>query len=131
MRKLLEVSRYFLAFLFINAGVGHFTMEAFFVSIVPDYVPAPRLMVWISGVAEIAGGIGLLVPKTRRYAAWGLIALLVAVFPANVDMALHPRPWPDAPAWTGLHDPDPVALVLRLPLQLLLAGWVYLFARAR
>ena len=118
-----------LALFFFTAGVGHFTHEAAFVSIVPSYLPAPRALVWISGVAEIAGGVGLMIPATRRYAAWGLIALLIAVFPANVDMALNPRPWLDAPAWTGLHDPDPVGLYLRLPVQFVLIFLVSRFAR--
>jgi uncharacterized membrane protein len=121
--------RVVLSMFFVTAGIGHFTHEAAFVSIVPEYLPAPRMLVWISGVAEIAGGVGLMFDRTRRVAAWGLIALLIAVFPANMNMAMNPRPWLDAPAWTGLHDPDPVGLYLRLPLQVVFVFLVGLFTR--
>ncbi|MGI4760992.1 MAG: DoxX family protein [Janthinobacterium lividum] len=101
-----------LALLFVGAGVLHFVHPAPFLRIVPPALPAPRLLVLLSGVAEVAGGLGLLLPATRRLAGWGLLALLVAVFPANVYMvglasALH------IPAWV---------LWARLPLQPLL-GW--------
>ncbi len=118
-----------LVLLFVSAGVAHFTDEAFFTAIVPDWLPAPRLLVWVSGVAEILGGLGLLLPQTRRLAAWGLIALLIAVFPANIDMALDPQPIASAPAWMGLDDPNPVALWLRLPVQFLFIGWTWLYTR--
>jgi uncharacterized membrane protein len=83
--------------------------------IMPPALPAPRLLVLLSGVAEVAGGLGLLWPATRRWAAWGLLALLVAVFPANVHMLqLHEQL--HLPAW---------ALWARLPLQPLLMWWVW------
>jgi len=102
--------RYLAAGAFILAGINHFVRPAFYESILPPNFPAPSLLVAISGVAEIAGGIGLLVPRLRRAAGWGLIALLVAVFPANIYMALSP----DTPAATGI---APSVLWLRLPLQ--------------
>lgn len=125
MRRLKTPLRYVLAALFVFAGVGHFTQTAFFVEIVPAYLPAPAALVYVSGVAEIAGGVGLLVPGARRAAAWGLVALLVAVFPANVDMAVNPRPILEAPAWMGLDDPNLLALWLRLPIQALLLTWAW------
>ncbi|MBK7395816.1 MAG: DoxX family protein [Myxococcales bacterium] len=70
-------------------GVMHFVSPAGFVKIVPPWLPAPLLLVYVSGVAEIAGGVGLLIPPLRRLAAWGLVALFVAVFPANVYMAMN------------------------------------------
>ena len=73
--------------LFVVAGTLHFTHTRWYVSIVPDYLPAHRELVYASGVAEIAGGAGLMVPATRRAGGWWLIATLVAVFPANVWMA--------------------------------------------
>ena len=82
-----------LAAFFVFAGVTHFTNPEFFIAIVPAWLPNAPLLVAVSGVAEIAGGIGVLIPRTRRLAGWGLIALLVAVYPANVDMALHPDEW--------------------------------------
>lgn len=78
-----------LALAMTAVGVTHFTSPEGFVKIVPPFLPAPLLLVWVSGVAEIAGGVGLMIPRLRRAAAWGLVALYVAVFPANIHMALH------------------------------------------
>ena len=104
-----------LALLFVGAGVLHFTHPETYLRIMPPALPAPRLLVLLSGVAEVAGGLGLLLPATRRLATWGLLALLVAVFPANVHMlelarSLH------LPAWV---------LWARLPLQPLLMWAVW------
>jgi uncharacterized membrane protein len=76
----------------------------------------------VSGVFEILGGVGLLVPATQRLAAWGLVALYVAVFPANVNMALHRIPLGkmEMPVW---------ALWARLPLQGVLIAWAFWFTR--
>lgn len=104
-----------LATLFVTSGVLHFVAERFYTSIVPDSLPNPKLLVQVSGVAEIAGGVGLLVPKARRAAGLGLLALLVAVFPANINMALRPERWPQIPRW---------ALWARLPLQFVAMRWV-------
>ena len=76
---------------FIGAGALHFVRPEPYRAIMPPYIPAPDAMVALSGVAEAAGGAGLLVPRTRRWAAWWLVATLVAIFPANVHMALHPE----------------------------------------
>jgi uncharacterized membrane protein len=81
----------------------------------PQWLPAPELMNYISGAAEIAGGIGILIPKTRKPAAIGLILLLVAIFPANLNIALNGWPGVDLPRWI---------LIARLPLQLLFVAWV-------
>jgi len=107
--------RYGLALLFVGAGLLHFIHPETFERIVPPVLPAPRLLVLLSGAAEVAGGLGLLLPTTRRWAGWGLLALLVAVFPANVYMVgladtLH------IPAWV---------LWARLPLQPLLMWAVW------
>ncbi len=110
-------SRAVLALIFVGAGVLHLTQTDAYVRVMPAYLPRPRELVWISGVAELAGGAGLLLPRTRRWAGAGLAALLVAVFPANVNMALHP-----ASAGLGI---APFLLWLRLPLQALLVGWVW------
>ena len=72
--------------LFVASGVAHFTNRAFFVSIVPPYLPWPGALVAISGIAEIVLAIGLWIPGWSRAAAWGLAALLIAVFPANIHM---------------------------------------------
>ena len=105
-----------LAAFFVFAGVGHFTNEALFVRIVPPWLPYPLLMVQISGVAEIAGGVGILIPQLRRLAGWGLIALLIAVYPANIEMALHPERFPEMTA---------SALYFRLPLQFVALAWAW------
>jgi uncharacterized membrane protein len=84
---------------------------------VPPWLSAPALLVEISGVCEILGGVGALIPNTRRFAGAALIALLVAVFPANVQMALHPELYTDIAT-------APV-FYIRLPLQLVLIAWVW------
>jgi uncharacterized membrane protein len=95
--------------LFVFAGSMHFIKPEFYLRMMPPYVPAHALLVQISGVFEMLGGIGLIVPATRRFSAFGLIALLIAVFPANIQMALHPELYRDiGPA---------IAFYLRLPLQ--------------
>jgi uncharacterized membrane protein len=88
----------------------HFVRPREYQAIMPDYLPAHKELVAASGVAEIAGGAGILVEKTRVPAAWWMIATLVAVFPANVHMALHPERYERIPRW---------ALYARLPFQAL------------
>ena len=106
---------------FVYMGILHFLHLDFFRRIVPPIFPAPALLVMISGVCEVAGGLGLLIPRLRAAAGWGLIALLIAVFPANIYMAIHP----DAVA--GFHV-SPCLLWLRLPLQAVFVYLVYLVA---
>ena len=112
--------RILLALFFVGAGVNHFIRTGFYLRMMPPYVPFHLTMVQISGVAEIALGILLLIPGTAAAAAWGLIALLVAVFPANVQMALHPETFPEFGA---------TALWLRLPIQPMLIAWAYWYTR--
>ena len=83
-------SRVVLAVFMVGAGVMHFVAPQGFIRIVPKFLPAPAELVLISGAFEILGGVGLLVPRTQRWAAWGLVALYGAVFPANVNMAVEP-----------------------------------------
>ncbi len=114
MRTLIRLA---LAFAFTGAGVAHFVRPRFFEAIVPPYLPAPHALVLISGAAEVAGGVGLLIPAVRRAAGWGLVALLLAVFPANVYM------WQENVAIDGEHLPR-WALLARLPLQFVLIAAV-------
>jgi len=116
-----------LAALFVGAGVTHFTVPGFYAHMVPPYLPAPWTLVYVSGVCEIVLGVLLLVPATRRLAAWGLVLLLFAVFPANVHMAVNHVGFVDAPAW--LPQPTPLGLWLRLPLQGVLVAWAWTFTR--
>jgi uncharacterized membrane protein len=95
--------------LFVLAGALHFTHQRTYERMVPDYLPAHRELVYASGVAEIVGGAGLMVPGTRRAAGWWLIATLIAVFPANVWMAQHPERYPVAGGR--------ITLYVRLPFQ--------------
>jgi uncharacterized membrane protein len=114
--------RWLLTLLMVAIGVLHFVAPAGFVSIVPRALPAPLALVYISGAAEIAGGLGLALPRTRRLAAWGLVALYIAVFPANVNMAVNQLPLGDQPLPTGV-------LWARLPLQLVLIYWAWRYTR--
>ena len=113
--------RILLALSFIGAGVNHFIRTDFYLRMMPPYVPFHLAMVQVSGVAELALGLLLLIPRCAPLAAWGLIALLVAVFPANVQMALHPETFPEF---------NPVTLWLRLPLQAVMIAWAYWYTRS-
>jgi uncharacterized membrane protein len=112
------------AIFYVVAGALHFLKPEPYLRIMPPYIPWHVAMVRVSGVFEILGGLGLLVPETRRAAAWALIALLIAVFPANIYMATHPI---DA----GAVSIAPVLRWARLPLQLLLALWLLWYTRPR
>ena len=101
------------------AGINHFVMPRTYESIMPDYLPAHRQLVYASGVAEIAAALATLHPRTRKAGGWMLIVTLLAVFPANVHMALHAERYPSVPGGT-------VALLARLPLQVLFLYWVWL-----
>lgn len=106
------------AIVFTVAGVAHLIVPAFFEAIVPPWLPSPGALVFWSGVAEIVGGLGVLHPRTRTLAGWWLLALLVAVFPANVHMLRDALANDAAPWWLA-------ALILRLPMQPLLMWWVW------
>ena len=108
-------SLYVLAALFVGAGLLHFLRPETYLRIMQPALPAPRLLVLLSGAAEVAGGLGLLPPATRRWAAWGLLALLLAVFPANIYM-LEIHSQLSIPVWIAW---------ARLPLQPLLMWWVW------
>ena len=116
------VLRWLMTVLMTFVGVMHFVKPAGFVAIVPAQLPAPLLLVQVSGVAEILGGLGLILPQTRRLAAWGLIALYIAVFPANVNAAVNHLPLDGRPV-------APALLWARLPLQLVLIAWAYWYTR--
>ena len=103
-----------LAAFFAFAGTMHFVRPRSYIAIMPDYLPAHRELVYASGAAEIAGGLGTLPARTRRAAGWWLAATMVAVFPANLHMALHPQRYRGIPR--GL-------LYARLPVQALFIAW--------
>ena len=105
-----------LSVFFIGAGVNHFVSPDFYVRIMPPYLPAHLELVYLSGLFEILGGVGALLPRHRSLAGWGLIALLLAVYPANIHMALHPELFPEMSEGT---------IYARLPVQFVLIAWAY------
>ena len=115
-------SRIVLAALFMSAGTMHFVIPGQYVGIMPPALPWPRALVYLSGALEIAGGVGLLVPRTRRAAGTGLVLLLIAVWPANLQMLLNARA-------SGASAASQAALLFRLPLQLLLMAWAWRASR--
>ena len=113
-----------LAAFFIVGGVMHFVAPAAYAGIMPAWLPWHAELVLISGVCEIAGGLGLLLPGTRRAAGWGLILLSLAVLPANAQMLLNYHA-AQAPLW------QQALLALRLPLQLPLIWWIWRVTQPR
>ncbi len=111
-----------LAALFMGSGVNHFVIPRTYERIVPpSLTDHSGAVVAVSGIAEILGGAGVLIPRTRRLAGLGLIALLAAVFPANLHMAREPERFSKIPRW---------ALYLRLPLQPLMMWWAWRATRS-
>ncbi len=106
----------------MTAGMLHFTASHFYLAIMPPYLPWHLELVYLSGLAEIAGGAGVLFTGTRRVAGVGLILLTVAVFPANIHMALHPQQFDDFAPWM---------LYARLPLQGLILWWIWFASLSR
>ncbi|MGP9567586.1 DoxX family protein [Halomonas sp. AOP5-B2-8] len=105
-----------IALFFLIGGVAHFFFTDFFIMAMPDYLSYHKELVLISGMFELLGAIGILIPKTRFLAGCGLIALIVAVYPANINMALHPERYPDI---------SEMFLYIRLPLQFLFVWFVW------
>jgi len=117
-----EILRVLLALFIITAGVLHFVTPAPFVKIVPPQLPYPLELVYISGFFEILGGVGLLIPLVSVAAAWGLIALFIAVFPANINMAVNNIKLEGIPH-------SPALYWARLPLQAVLIAWAWWYTR--
>ena len=115
MNRIKKVSRFLLAIFMVVAGTMHFVRTEFYLKIMPPYLPLHLEAVYVSGFFEIAFGIFLLVPRFSRLAAWGIIALLIAVFPANIYVFQHQELLPAPPL---LH-------LLRLPLQGVFIAWAY------
>jgi len=105
-----------LAVFCINAGVNHFINPDFYLSIMPPAFPLHPEAVYISGFFEVLGGVCVLIPRLRKIAGWGLVALLVAVYPANIYMAITPEAFPDLPV---------ALLYVRLPFQFIFFYWAY------
>ncbi|QDU25857.1 hypothetical protein ETAA8_09290 [Anatilimnocola aggregata] len=119
MKGIKAASKYLLAILMIGVGILHFVQPEFFVKIMPPYLPFHLELVYLSGFFEAAMGLLLLVPRTSGMAAWGIIALLIAVFPANIYLYQHQELLPASP----------MVHFLRLPLQGVFILWAYWHTR--
>lgn len=119
MHRVKEISRYLLACFMVGAGTLHFVRPEFYVKIMPPYLPWHLGLVYLSGIGEIVLGLLLLVSRFSRLAAWGIVALLIAVFPANIYLFQHQDLLPAPPLVHGL----------RLPLQGILLLWAYWHTR--
>lgn len=124
--KLKRPLRYVMGVLYAVAGVLHFVVPELYVQIIPPIFPAALALVYLSGVAEIAVGVGVLIPDTQRYAAWATVALLIAIFPANVYMATSGVVIGGMP---GGGDPSELVRWGRLPLQGVLILWALWYTR--
>ncbi len=109
---------YLMAALYILAGLNHFRNPKMYLRIIPPYFKNPTLLNKLSGISEVILGALLLFPPTSSYAAWGIIALLIAILPANIFMATNKRASFGLPKWL---------LLLRIPFQFVLIAWAYLY----
>lgn len=116
MSKLKIVLKYLLVIFFVGGGINHFVNPDFYIRIMPPYLPWHRELVLLSGVFEVVLGLMVLFPRYLRLAGWGLIALLIAVSPANIHMAVNSHLYPEIPI---------VFHFIRLPLQLVFIAWVW------
>jgi uncharacterized membrane protein len=109
-----------MAIFYVAAGINHFVNPEFYKKIMPPWLPRHLSLIYISGMAEIILGVLLYPAQIRKWAAWGIIILLVAVFPANIQMMLNYREQQNPYLWVA---------ILRLPLQFLLIWWAYQFTK--
>jgi uncharacterized membrane protein len=111
---------------YVVAGILHFVFPELYVQIIPPVLPGALALVYLSGIAEIVVGIGIVIPRTRQYAAWATVALLVAIFPANIYMATSGVVIEGMP---GGGNPSEVARWIRLPLQGVLVLWALWYTK--
>ena len=114
-----------MAFLYVLAGFNHLVNPGFYVAIIPPDLPSPEWLNLLSGLAEITLGVFVLEPRVRALAAWGIIALLIAVFPANLHVATHNLGGPDFAPGAG----NAFANWARLPLQFVFVAWAWWYTR--
>jgi uncharacterized membrane protein len=119
MNQIRTFSKYLLALFMVSAGIMHFVNPAFFLKIMPPYLPLHRELVLVSGIVEVLLGVLVLIPQTSRSAAWGIVALLIAVFPANLYLFQN----------QDILRASPVIHFLRLPLQGVFILWAYWHSR--
>lgn len=107
---------YIMGLFYVIAGINHFLYPDFYKKMIQNFLPFPLAIVYLSGLVEIILGLGVCIPETRSVSAIGIVLLLIAIFPANINMALHPQDWKYSP----------LALYIRLPLQLVLIYWAWI-----
>ena len=116
----------FMSVFYVFAGINHFIHPAMYIAVVPSYLPSPAALVLISGIAEILGGIGVLMPdgfvfpRIRAFSAWGIVLMLMVFLLVHINMCLHPDQFPALPLW---------AIWIRLPLQIPLIAWAWYYTR--
>jgi uncharacterized membrane protein len=120
MSSVKKVSLYIMSLFYVIAGIMHFVRPEYYTAIMPPYLPWHLGLVYVSGVCESLFGLLLLPRKTRRIAAWLIIALLVAVFPANIQMTIN---------YSNEHNPGLWYTIVRLPVQIFLVWWVWLYTK--
>jgi uncharacterized membrane protein len=115
------VMRWLLILLFLTAGIAHFVRPQAFVAVMPPYLPWHLELVYLSGAIEIVLAMLLILPRTRRFASWGMMGLLVAVFPAHIHAAMNPETLPIVPT---------AVIWLRMPFQAVLIAWAWWFTKS-
>jgi uncharacterized membrane protein len=112
-----QYALYFMGLAYILAGVNHFWHPGFYLKLIQNFLPYPMMIIYVSGIAEILCGAGIMIPAYQKFSAWALIFLLVAIFPANINMAIH---------YQDFHVSKALAYG-RLPIQFLLIWWAYIY----
>lgn len=120
MKILKNILRWIMGIGLVFAGINHFIDPNFYMKIMPPYLPWHLFLIYLSGIIEVGLGILLLIPKFQNLAAWGIIALFIAVFPANIYMAMNTE---------NFFDINPLLIYLRLPIQFILIAWAFWFTR--
>lgn len=118
-----QAALYVMGAFYVLAGSNHFVRPDVYLPMMPPYLPWHPLLIFLSGVAEMGLGIAVLIPRCRRIAAWGLILLLIAIFPANLHIALHDVPLFGRPTGFGMWN------WVRLPFQAVLIAWAWWYTR--
>jgi len=123
VKRVKRVLLWLMGLFYVWAGINHFRAPDFYLPMMPPYLPWHEALVLLSGVAEVAVGVGVLIPQTRVIAAWATIAVLLAVYPANIHVALNDVPIGDPPQALGAMN------YVRLPFQFLLIAWAWWYTR--
>ena len=123
MSRLKTILLWVMGIFYLVAGSNHFRDPGFYLPMMPSYLPLHLQLIYLSGLAEVVLGVAVLVPRLRQVAAWGIILLLIAIFPANVHIALHNVPLGGASEGAGIWN------WVRLPFQGVLIAWAWWYTR--